>query len=192
MGSTYVTDPIIFVIDTVFSLYILAVLLRFLLQWCGADFYNPISQFLVKVTHPPLKILRRFVPSIGKIDTSSLVLILALQMLADFSISFLMSGGLINIGALALTAIAQLISLLLNIFVFTIFASAILSWVNPSSFYSTASILTTLSSPLLNIIRKVIPDLGGIDLSPLVALVFLQLAKMLILPPLYQLANLLS
>ncbi|RIZ68490.1 MAG: YggT family protein [Methylococcales bacterium] len=192
MGSTYVTDPIIFVIDTVFSLYILAVLLRFLLQWCGADFYNPISQFLVKVTHPPLKILRRVVPSIGKIDTSSLVLILALQMLADFSISFLMSGGLINIGALALTAIAQLISLLLNIFVFTIFASAILSWVNPGSFYSTASILTTLSSPLLNIIRKVIPDLGGIDLSPLVALVFLQLAKMLILPPLYQLANLLS
>ena len=192
MGSTYVTDPIIFVIDTVFSLYILAVLLRFLLQWCGADFYNPISQFLVKVTHPPLKILRRVVPSIGKIDTSSLVLILALQMLADFSISFLMSGGLINIGALALTAIAQLISLLLNIFVFTIFASAILSWVNPGSFYSTASILTTLSNPLLNIIRRGIPDLGGIDLSPLVALVLLQLAKMLILPPLQQLANLLS
>ena len=192
MGSTYVTDPIIFVIDTVFSLYILAVLLRFLLQWCGADFYNPISQFLVKVTHPPLKILRRVVPSIGKIDTSSLVLILALQMLADFSISLLLSGSMVNIGALTLTAIAQLISLLLNIFVFTIFASAILSWVNPGSFYSTASILTTLSSPLLNIIRKVIPDLGGIDLSPLVALVFLQLAKMLILPPLYQLANLLS
>ncbi len=192
MESTYLTDPIIFVIDTVFSLYILAVLLRFLLQWCGADFYNPISQFLVKVTHPPLKILRRFVPSIGKIDTSSLILMLALQMLADFSISFLMSGGLINIGALALTAIAQLISLLLNIFVFTIFASAILSWVNPGSFYSTASILTTLSNPLLNIIRRGIPYLGGIDLSPLVALVLLQLAKMLILPPLYQLSNLLS
>ena len=192
MGSTYVTDPIIFVIDTVFSLYILAVLLRFLLQWCGADFYNPISQFLVKVTHPPLKILRRVVPSIGKIDTSSLVLILALQMLADFSISLLLSGSMVNIGALTLTAIAQLISLLLNIFVFTIFASAILSWVNPGSFYSTASILTTLSNPLLNIIRRGIPDLGGIDLSPLVALVLLQLAKMLILPPLQQLANLLS
>jgi len=56
MGSTYMSDPIIFLIDTLFSLYILAVLLRFLLQWCGADFYNPISQFLVKVTHPPLKI----------------------------------------------------------------------------------------------------------------------------------------
>ena len=55
MGSTYMTDPIIFLIDTLFSLYILAVLLRFLLQWCGADFYNPISQFLVKVTHPPLR-----------------------------------------------------------------------------------------------------------------------------------------
>ena len=104
MGSTYLTDPIIFLIDTLFSLYILAVLLRFLLQWCGADFYNPISQFLVKATHPPLKILRRFVPSIGKIDTSSLILVLALQMLADFSI-LLLKGVTINIGALTILSI---------------------------------------------------------------------------------------
>ena len=55
MDSSYMTDPAIFVIDSLFSLYILAVLLRFLLQWCGADFYNPISQFLVKATHPPLR-----------------------------------------------------------------------------------------------------------------------------------------
>jgi YggT family protein len=191
MGSTYMTDPIIFLIDTLFSLYILAVLLRFLLQWCGADFYNPISQFLVKVTHPPLRILRRFVPSIGKIDTSSLILVLSLQMLADFSI-LLLKGVTINIGALTVLSITQLISLLINVFVFAVFARAILSWMNPGAFNAASSILATLTEPLLDICRKVIPDLGGIDLSPLVALLLLQLAKMVILPPLHELSSLIG
>ena len=191
MGSTYMTDPIIFLIDTLFSLYILAILLRFLLQWCGADFYNPISQFLVKVTHPPLKILRRFVPSIGKIDTSSLILVLTLQMLADFSI-LMLKGFTINIGALTVLSLTQLVSLLLNVFVFAVFARAILSWFNPGAFNAAASILATLTEPLLDICRKVIPDLGGIDLSPLAALLLLQLAKMVLLPPLHELACLIA
>lgn len=191
MGSTYMTDPVIFLIDTLFSLYILAVLLRFLLQWLGADFYNPISQFLVKVTHPPLRILRRFVPSIGKIDTSSLVLVLVLQMLADFSI-LLLKGVTINIGALAILSLTQLLSLLINVFVFAVFARAILSWLNPGTFNAAASILATLTEPLLDICRKVIPTLGGIDLSPLAALLLLQLAKMVLLPPLHELASLIG
>ena len=191
MGATYMTDPIIFLIDTLFSLYILAVLLRFLLQWCGADFYNPISQFLVKVTHPPLKILRRFVPSIGKIDTSSLILLLALQMVDDFSI-YLLRGNTINIGALTILSITELISMLINVFVFAVFARAILSWINPGTFNAAESILATLTDPLLDLIRKFIPDLGGIDLSPLAALLLLQLAKMVILPPLHELAGLIG
>ena len=191
MGATYMTDPIIFLIDTLFSLYILAVLLRFLLQWCGADFYNPISQFLVKVTHPPLRILRRFVPSIGRIDTSSLVLMLGLQMLSDFSI-LLLKGVTINIGALAILSLTQLISLLLNVLVFSVFARAMLSWMNPGAFSAASSILATLTEPLLDICRKVIPNLGGIDLSPLAALMLLQLAKMVLLPPLHELAGLIG
>jgi len=191
MGSSYMTDPVIFIIDSLFSLYILAVLLRFLLQWSGADFYNPISQFLVKATHPPLKVLRRFIPPIGKIDTSSLVLVLGLQMLADLSI-LLLKGVTISIGALTILSLTQLISLLLNIFVYAVFARAILSWFNQGGFNAATSILTSLTEPLLNTCRKFIPDLGGIDLSPLAALMFLQLAKMVILPPLHQLAGLIS
>ncbi|MFZ2172100.1 MAG: YggT family protein [Methylococcaceae bacterium] len=191
MGSTYMTDPIIFLIDTLFSLYILAVLLRFLLQWCGADFYNPISQFLVKTTHPPLRVLRRFVPAVGKIDTSSLVLIFSLQMLADFFI-LLLKGVTISIGALTILSITQLISLLINIFIFSVFARALLSWMNPGTFNAAASILYTLTEPLLDICRKFIPNLGGMDLSPLAALLLLQLAKMVILPPLHELANLIG
>jgi len=191
MDSSYMTDPVIFVIDSLFSLYILAVLLRFLLQWCGANFYNPISQFLVKVTHPPLRILRRFVPPIGKIDTSSLILVLSLQMLADFSI-LMLKGLTISIGSLTILSLTQLISLLINIFIYAVFARAILSWLNPGAFSSASSILDSLTEPLLGICRKFIPDLGGIDLSPLAALMILQLAKMVILPPLHQLASLIG
>jgi len=191
MDSSYMTDPAIFVIDSLFSLYILAILLRFLLQWCGADFYNPISQFLVKATHPPLKLLRRFVPSIGKIDTSSLVLVFALQTLADFSI-LLLKGVAISIGALTILSLTQLVSLLINIFIYAVFARAILSWMNPGSFNAASSILYSLTEPVLNLCRRFIPDLGGIDLSPLAALMLLQLAKMVILPPLHQLASLIG
>lgn len=191
MDSSYMTDPAIFIIDSLFSLYILAVLLRFLLQWCGADFYNPISQFLVKATHPPLRLLRRFVPSVGKIDTSSLVLVLTLQMLADFTI-LLLKGVAISIGALTILSLTQLVSLLINIFIYAVFARAILSWINPGTFNAASSILYSLTEPLLNLCRKFIPDLGGIDLSPLAALMLLQLAKMVLLPPLHQLASLIG
>jgi len=191
MGANYLTDPIILVIDSLSSLYILAILLRFLLQWCGAAFYNPISQFLVKITHPPLRILRRFVPPVGKIDTSSLVLVLVLQMLANFTI-LILKGVTINIGALTVLSITDLVSLLINIFIFAVFARALLSWINPGAYDSAASILASLTEPLLGTCRKFIPDFGGIDLSPLAVLLFLQLAKMVILPPLHQLAGLIG
>jgi YggT family protein len=131
------------------------------------------------------------VPSIGKIDTSSLILILGLQMLTDFSI-LLLKDVSINIGALAIISITQLLTLLINVFVFAIFARAILSWMNPGTFNAASSILSTLTEPLLDICRKVIPDLGGIDLSPLAALLLLQLAKMVLLPPLHELASLIG
>ncbi len=185
------TDPVIFLIDTLVSLYILAIVIRFLLQWVKADFYNPISQFLVKITHPPLKLLRRFVPSIGKIDTSSIVFALGLQMIADFSI-LMLKGVTVSIPALVIVSFTQLVTLLLNVFVFAVFARAILSWFDPGNYNPASSLLQSLTEPLLSLCRKLIPDLGGMDLSPLAALLFLQLAKMMILPPLNQLAALIG
>ena len=185
------TDPVIFLIDTLVSLYILAIVLRFLFQWVKADFYNPISQFLVKITHPPLKIYRRFIPSIGKIDTSSIMLALSLQMLSDFSI-LILKGVMISVAGLIVSSLTQIIALILNIFVFAIFARAILSWFDSGNYNPANSLLQKLTEPLLSICRKILPDLGGIDLSPLATLVILQLAKMMILPPLYELARLIS
>ena len=191
MDSSYLSNPIIFLLDTVFSFYILAVLLRFLIQWFGGDFYNPISQFLVKITHPPLRLLRRYIPAIGKLDTSSLVLLMSLQMISDF-IVLTLKGMFFSFAALTLLSFSQLVSLLINVFVFAVFARALLSWINPGTFNAASNLLYSLTEPLLGACRRMIPDIGGIDLSPLIVLLGLQLAKMLIIPPLQQLITLVS
>ena len=189
MDTSYLSNPIIFLLDTVFSFYILAVLLRFILQWVGGDFYNPISQFLVKITHPPLRFLRRYIPAVGKVDTSSLVLVMSLQMFSDF-IVLTLKGMSFSFAALTLLSFSQLVSLLINVFVFAVFARALLSWINPGTFNAASNLLYSITEPLLSSCRRMVPDIGGIDLSPLIVLVGLQLAKMLIIPPLQQLITL--
>jgi len=112
-------------------------------------------------------------------------------MATDYSI-LMLKGVSVGIGALAILSFTQLISLLINIFIFAVIANAILSWVSPGTYNPATSILHSLTEPLLNACRKIIPDLGGLDLSPLIALLGLQLMKMLILPPLQQLTTLLG
>ena len=188
MGSNYVTNPIEFLINTLFSFYILMVMLRFILAVVRADFYNPVNQFLVKVTNPPLLPLRKLIPSIGKVDTSSLVLMLVLQM-ASFGLIALLRSGEISLGALVILSIAELVGLLLNVFLFAIFIQVILSWVNPGTYNPVVSLLYSITEPVLRPCRRLIPPMAGMDLSPLVALIAIQLAKMLLLPPLLQLAH---
>ena len=188
MGSSYVTTPLEFLINTLFGLYILTVMLRFLLAAVRADFYNPISQFLVKVTNPPLRPLRRVLPSIGKLDTGSLALMLVLQM-ASFALITLLRGGSLSLGALLILSCAELISLFLNVLLFSILVQVIISWVNPGTYNPAVALLYSLTEPVLRPCRRVIPPISGIDLSPLVALIAIQLTKMLLLPPLYSLAS---
>jgi len=188
MGSHYVTNPIEFLINTLFGLYILTVMLRFILAAVRADFYNPVSQFLVKVTNPPLIPLRKLIPSIGKIDTSSLVLMLVLQ-IASFSLIALLRGGQIPLVSLVILSLAELVGLLLNVFLFSIFIQVIISWINPGTFNPVVSLLYSITEPILRPCRRLIPPMAGMDLSPLVALIAIQLAKMLLLPPLHQLAQ---
>ncbi|HUL12970.1 MAG TPA: YggT family protein [Methylococcaceae bacterium] len=191
MDTGYLVSPAVFLVDTLFSLYVFAVMMRFLLQWVEADFYNPISQFLVKLTHPPLRLLRRFIPSIGRIDTASVVLMLALQMLGGYLV-FLLQG--LGVGPLALAAwsLAQLVELLFNIYLFSIIIGAILSWFGSMAYNPVASLLYSLTEPVLRVFRRVLPPMGGIDLSPLIALIAIQLGKMIILPPLQQLTAVLN
>ena len=92
MTQDYWVNPAIFLIDTLFGLYIFALLIRFLFQWTGADYQNPISQLLIKVTHPVLKWVRRVLPPFGRVDTASVVLMFTLQ-LSNGYLVFLLKGS---------------------------------------------------------------------------------------------------
>ncbi|PWG61976.1 YggT family protein [Spiribacter halobius] len=187
MGPGYLSSPLAFLIETLFSLYIMAVMLRFLLQWARADFYNPVSQFLVRITQAPLRPLRRLIPGWGGIDLSALVLMILLQMLA-LALLMMVAGVTPRPDYLILRTPAELIELLLNVYLVAIIVRAILSWVNPDGYNPAATVLISLTEPVLRPFRQVIPMPGGIDLSPLAALLAIQVVKMLVMPPLDRVA----
>jgi YggT family protein len=183
MSGSYLTNPIIFLIQTLFGLYILAVLLRFLLQLVRADFYNPISQFLVKATNPPLKVLRRIIPGLGGIDLSSLILAWLLKSI-EILLVILVSGSAVNLLAPLLWAIPELVELVINIYLFGILIQVILSWVSPGNYNPAVGLLYSLTAPVMRPAQKILPPMGGLDLSPMLVMIGLVLLKMLLLPPL--------
>lgn len=187
MGPGYLANPLAFLVDTLFSLYIMAVMLRFLLQWSRADFYNPLSQFLLRITQPVLQPLRRFIPSWGGIDIAAIVLMVVLQIIA-LSLLMTIAGVTPRVDYLLLRTPAELISLLLNVYLIAIVVRAILSWISPNDYNPATTVLLGLTEPVIRPFRAVLPDLGGIDLSPLAAIVAIQVVKMLVLPPLDRIA----
>ncbi|MBK1726656.1 YggT family protein [Halorhodospira neutriphila] len=184
MASSYVTNPLIFLIGTVSSLYILAVMLRFLLQTVRGDFLNPISQFLVRATSPVLNPMRRFIPAFRGVDLAAITLMFVLQLLALYLIFLLAYGQQPPLGGLVIESVGRLLGLLLNLYTVLILIGVVVSWVNPTAHHPGLHLLEQLTGPLLRPIRSYMPDLGGIDLSPLVALVLLHLARMMVVYPL--------
>lgn len=177
----YLASPLTFLISTIISLYILAVMLRFLLQLTRADFYNPLSQFIVKITAPALRPLRRVIPGWGGIDVAALLLMLLLQILAVWLV-FRLSGQGIGVFPLFIVAVAQLVDLAFSVFIFAILIQAILSWITPGTYNPVTSVLFSLTEPVLRPVRRVIPPISGFDLSPLVAILGLQVIRMLVMP----------
>lgn len=186
MGSNYLTDPLAFLIQVVFDLMILVVMLRFILQLVRANFYNPISQFTVKMTTPLLRPLRRVIPGVGGIDIASIVLMILLKTLELILIMLVSGTGVQPLAAMAI-ALPELISLAINFFLIAILIQVILSWVNPGSYSPATDLIQSITAPLLRPAQRLIPPIGGIDLSPMAVLVGLQLLKMLLIPPLQML-----
>lgn len=179
--NSYFTNPLEFIISTLFSLYILAVMLRFLLGMVRADFYNPVSQFLVKITNPLLIPLRKIIPGTGKIDVAAIILMLLLQLIM-LAIIVALRGVTPPLLGLLLTAIGTLVILAINVFLFAIIVQVIISWVNPGSYNPVNGLLSSLTAPVMRPIQRLLPPMSGIDLSPLFALIGLQVLKMLIQP----------
>ena len=171
----------IFVIQTLGSLYLLIVLLRFILQLVRANFYNPLCQFVVKATQPLLKPLRRIIPSLFGLDMSSLVLAILVQLLLMALTLLLTYGTTGNPLQLLIWSLIGVTALFLKIFFFALIISVILSWVAPGSHNPGAELVNQICEPALAPFRKILPNLGGLDLSPIFAFLALKLIDMLVI-----------
>lgn len=183
MGGGYFSNAGVFLVNVVFGLYIFAVMLRLALQLVRADFYNPLCQAIVKITNPPLRPMRRVIPAIGRVDTSSVLLLLVLQML-NTGLVAVMLGVSPALAGLLVMAIAELTSKLIWLFIGAIFIQIIISWIGQGGYNPIMGVIDDLTAPLMRPARRIIQPIGGIDLSPMLVLVGLQLALMLIVHPL--------
>ena len=166
-----------YLIYVFFSLYLLAMLLRFLLQAVRADFYNPISQALVKLTNPLVIPARKILPGYGGLDLASLLLSLILQILMVALLVLIQSGALLAPLPLLLVGVLGLAAYLLKIYFFALLAMIVLSWIAPGGNNPALYLLHQLTEPVMAPFRKILPAMGGLDFSPILVFVIINVLQ---------------
>ena len=173
-------NALTFIIRTLVDLYIITFVLRLILQWVRADFGNPMTQFVLKVTNPLVMPLRRMVPSVRGLDTATLLVVLLLEMVVTLGLIKLTCVGNPDVIQLILLTILRLAYLILRIYLFVILIYVLLSWISPGGYHPVAQLLSAVAEPVLRPFRNLIPSIGGIDLSPLFALIAIQALTMVL------------
>ena len=176
-----VTQAIAFVLDALFSLFILAALVRFWMQALRAPSRNPIAYFTMALTDWAVVPLRRVIPGIAKLDWSSLVVAWAFEFLLQFLLLLLIGGSPFDnpaiLSVLLFMSLVKLIRLSIYVFMGALIIGAVLSWVNP--YHPVAPFFNALTNPFMKPVKRVIPPIGGVDISPVFVLIFFQLLLML-------------
>lgn len=181
MHSGYFSHPLLFLIDVLFGFYMGLVALRIIMQWAQWEYHNPLVQIIIKTTQIPVKFLRQFIPAFRRWDSATIVLLVLLALTKLLLIGLFQPSLLHPIFILRL-AVADIFSLFITLFSASIIIQAILSWIQPHNYNPITPLLSRMNNPILRPIRQLLPDMGGLDLSPLVALLGLQFLSMLILP----------
>ena len=169
-------DVIRFLVKTFTDLYLLVFMLRLILQWVRADYYNPISQFVIKVTDPLVVPARRILPSVGKLDTPTLVVLVLLQCLVTYLLLLLIDFTP-SAGTFIYLVVIRLIRLVIWTYTIALFGYVILSWVAQARYSPIAMVLGQVVGPLLRPVRRILPPIGGLDLSPMLVLILLYAAS---------------
>jgi YggT family protein len=167
------TQALYFIVKTLAQLYLLLLLLRFWLPWLRADFRNPIAQGILRFTSPLIVPLRRFLPSVGRLDSATILVAFVVQFVTALALLAIAHRPADTL-TVAFVSIIELAILSLNLFFFAVLIRIILSWVAPGNYNPITALLTTLSEPILRPFRRLIPAIGGLDISPIFAIVLLQ------------------
>lgn len=185
----YFQNATSFLVEALFGFALYIVLIRFWMQWVRADFRNELGQFIIKVTNPIVIPLRKIIPSIGLVDTATVVLAILIA-LAQITTLVAIAGALGSVSMLKLSsyAIATVLNSSIYVFIGAILIGIIVSWINPHSYNPIVNVANSISEPILAPARKLIPPMGGIDFSPMVVMLFLSFSQRLLIAPLYGLA----
>ena len=170
----------VYLINTLMSLYLILVIMRFMLQVARADFYNPISQFVVKATDPLVKPLRRVIPGLGGIDLATLVLALMLQFLAINLLYAILTQTLPNPLSAVIWSVIGLSATVLKLYFFSILVFIIFSWIAPGSHHPALMLMQQLNEPVMAPLRKILPPMGGLDLSPILVFILINVFNILL------------
>lgn len=168
-------SALLFLVKTITNLYLLTFLLRFVLQWVRASYYNPFAQFVLKVTNPLVVPARRVLPSVAGLDTPTLAVLFVLEGLVTWLL-FILSGFSPGVAELVLYALLRLVALVLWFYTAGAFIYVIMSWFGDRGRNPLGSILAEIIEPILRPARRLLPPIGGLDLSPLIVILLLQAA----------------
>jgi YggT family protein len=166
---------VFYVLNTAISVLVALVSLRFLLQLTQANFYNPISQGVNRFTSPLIAPFRAL-PVIGPVNTGVLVAAITIQALGA-GLCFVLLGGLPGIAQLLIWSVLSVVGLMLNLVFYALFGMIILSWLAPQASHPGAELVNQLSEPFLAPFRRIVPDLGGLDLSPILLFVVINIVE---------------
>lgn len=172
-------NALIFVVDALLTLAVYAFLLRLLLQLARADFRNPLAQAVLGLTNWLVLPLRRVLPPLGRLDSASLVAVLAAQAVATSAVFLLATGQLMPAGALLWTVLRAAAHAAINLYTFALILYALLSFVAPGAYSPATALLESLCEPVLRPLRRFLPIVGGLDFSPLLAIIALQAIRIL-------------
>ena len=173
-------NALVFVLRTLFDLYVVTFALRLLLQWAAVDKRNPLVQFILRITNPLVIPLRRLLPAIGRFDTATIVALLGLQVLGT---ALLVRIGCVGDPALwqvLALAVLSIVKLALGVLTWAIILYVVLSWVSPGGYNPGVALVAAVAEPVLAPFRRLIPPIGGLDLSALFALIAIQALAMLV------------
>ncbi|WP_428944103.1 YggT family protein [Pantoea sp. FN060301] len=167
-----------FLVKTLIDLYVMVLLLRIWMQWSRCDFYNPLAQFIVKVTQPVVKPLRRILPSIGPVDTASLLLAFLLTTL-KYPILLLIQVGAFSVDPMnLLVGLLSLVKSAGHLVFWVIIIRSLMSWISQGR-GAVDQVLIQLTEPLMSPIRRILPAMGGIDFSAMVVILILYMLNFL-------------
>ncbi len=172
-----------FLVDTLIGAYFIVAIARFLLQALRGDAGNSLVQTIIAMTNPPLRFLRRCMPNLGRLDAAPAVLMFILGF-AKLALPLLIAGDAFNWGGAAALSAAKTIDTVVRLLLFAVLARVVLSWVAPRNTHPAARLVGDLSEPLMAPWRRLLPTLGGLDFSPIVTILALQLIQQLAVSPL--------